>query len=50
MQDLPEMSSFKLQPNTSASAVSSVTTAAKHSAAIAAATAKIHIDDRLPGS
>ncbi len=51
--DLPESSSLRPHHNSSAAAASSVlaaAAAAKHASAIATATARVHIEDRLPGS
>jgi hypothetical protein len=47
--DLADSSALKHHTNSSAAATLSSTAAGKHAAAIASATARVHIDDRLPG-
>jgi hypothetical protein len=48
-QDVPESSSLKLHPSSSAAPLPSASAPAKLSAAVAAATARVHADERLPG-
>ena len=48
--DLADSSAFRHHTNSSAATTSSSAAAGRHAAAIASVTARVHVDDRLPGN